>query len=141
MRKQESGYDVMRERGTETGMALVYANMVGGQDELVVDGASFVLDRGGEVACQLPVFEEALEFVTVVDGEPQRGGIAEQAPLESEVYKALCLGGRDYVVKNEFPGALVGLSSGGESALTLWMACDGLGSPRVCAGMVALQDI
>src|SRR3989442_3913616 len=119
MRKQESRYDVMRERVTETGMALVYANMVGGQDELVFDGASFALDRRGEVVCQLPVFEETLEFVTVVDGEPQRGGIAEQASLESEVYKALCLGVRDYVGKNGFPGALVGLSGGVDSALTL----------------------
>src|SRR6266496_313533 len=119
MRKQESRYDVMRERVTETGMALVYANLVGGQDELV--------------------FEEALEFVTVVDGEPQRGGIARQAPLESEVYKALCLGVRDYVMKNEFPGALVGLSGGVDSALTLCVARDALGSQRVRAVMMPSQ--
>src|SRR5713101_2250217 len=139
MRKQESRYDVMRERVIETGMALVYANMVGGQDELVFDGASFALDRRGEVACQLPVFEETLEFVTVVDGEPQRGGIAEQAPLESEVYKALCLGVRDYVGKNGFPGALVGLSGGVDSALTLCIACDALGPERVRAVMMPSQ--
>jgi NAD+ synthetase len=120
-------------------MALVYANMVGGQDELVFDGASFALDRRGEVACQLPVFEETLEFVTVADGEPQRGAIAEQAPLESEVYKALCLGVRDYVGKNGFPGALVGLSGGVDSALTLCIACDALGSERVRAVMMPSQ--
>jgi NAD+ synthetase len=139
MRKQESRYDVMRERVAETGMALVYANLVGGQDELVFDGASFVLDRRGEVACQLPVFEETLEFVTVADGEPQRGRIAEPPPLESEVYKALCLGVRDYVGKNEFPGALVGLSGGVDSALTLCIACDALGSERVRAVMMPSQ--
>src|SRR5713226_6236083 len=139
MRKQESRYDVMRERVTETGMALVYANMVGGQDELVFDGASFALDRRGEVVCQLPVFEETLEFVTVADGEPQRGGIAEQASLESEVYKALCLGVRDYVGKNGFPGALVGLSGGVDSALTLCIACDALGPERVRAVMMPSQ--
>jgi NAD+ synthetase len=139
MRKQESRYDVMRERVIETGMALVYANMVGGQDELVFDGASFALDRRGEVACQLPVFEETLEFVTVADGEPQRGRIAEPPPLESEVYKALCLGVRDYVGKNRFPGALVGLSGGVDSALTLCIACDALGSERVRAVMMPSQ--
>jgi NAD+ synthetase len=113
--------------------------MVGGQDELVFDGASFALDRRGEVACQLPVFEETLEFVTVADGEPQRGGIAEQTPLESEVYKALCLGVRDYVGKNGFPGAIVGLSGGVDSALTLCIACDALGSERVRAVMMPSQ--
>src|SRR5437879_3322391 len=120
-------------------MALVYANMVGGQDELVFDGASFALDRRGEVVCQLPVFEETMEFVTVADGEPQRGRIAEQTSLESEVYKALCLGVRDYVGKNGFPGALVGLSGGVDSALTLCIACDALGSELLRAGMMPSQ--
>src|SRR5690349_1493076 len=139
MHKQESRDDVMRERVTETGMALVYANLVGGQDELVFDGASFALDRRGEVVCQLPLFEEALEFVTVADGELQRGAIAGQRPLESEVYGALCLGVRDYVGKNRFPGALVGLSGGVDSALTLCIACDALGPERVRAVMMPSQ--
>ena len=139
MHKQESRHDVMRERVTETGMALVYANLVGGQDELVFDGASFALDRRGEVVCQLPLFEEALEFVTVADGELQRGAIAGQRPLESEVYGALCLGVRDYVGKNRFPGALVGLSGGVDSALTLCIACDALGPERVRAVMMPSQ--
>src|SRR5258708_32323721 len=122
MRKQESRYDVMRERVIETGMALVYANMVGGQDELVFDGASFALDRRGEVACQLPVFEETLEFVTVAAGEQQRGRIAEPPPLESEVYKALCLGVRDYVGNNRFAGALGSLSGAVPPCSTLCIA-------------------
>jgi NAD+ synthetase len=129
----------MRERVSETGMALVYVNMVGGQDELVFDGASFALDRRGEVACQLPSFEETLGFVTVADSEPQRGEAAREESLESEVYKALCVGVRDYVGKNGFPGALVGLSGGVDSALTLCIACDALGSEQVRAVMMPSQ--
>jgi len=139
MGKQASRDDVMRERVTETGMALVYANLVGGQDELVFDGASFALDRRGEKVCQLPRFEEALGLVTFADGEPQRGAIAQAEPLEAEVYEALCLGVRDYVGKNRFPGAIVGLSGGVDSALTLCIACDALGAERVRAVMMPSQ--
>src|SRR5260221_11245210 len=128
MRKKESRYDVRRERVTETGMALVYANLVGGQDELVFDGASFALDRRGEVACQLPVFEETLEFVTVVDGDPQRGGMGEQAPLASGAYKALCHGVHDYVGKNGFPRELAGLSGEVDPAFPLRIAFQALRS-------------
>ena len=139
MRKQESRYDVMRERVRETGMPLVYANLVGGQDELVFDGGSFVLDRQGERVCELPLFEEALGIVTVVDGQPQAGVIAPQESAEAEVYKALVLGVRDYVGKNGFPGAIVGLSGGVDSALTLCIACDALGAERVRAVMMPSQ--
>ena len=139
MGKQASRYDVMRERVTETGMALVYANLVGGQDELVFDGASFALDRRGERVCQLPLFEEALGFVTFADGEPLRSTIAEPEAMEAEVYKALCLGVRDYVGKNRFPGAIIGLSGGVDSALTLCIACDALGADRVRAIMMPSQ--
>jgi NAD+ synthase/NAD+ synthase (glutamine-hydrolysing) len=139
VRKQESRYDVMRERVRETGMPLVYANLVGGQDELVFDGGSFALDRQGERVFELPLFEEALGMVTVVDGEPQRGAIAPQESVEAEVYKALVLGVRDYVGKNRFPGAIVGLSGGVDSALTLCIACDALGSGRVRAVMMPSQ--
>jgi NAD+ synthase (glutamine-hydrolysing) len=139
MGKQVSREEVMRERVTETGMALVYANLVGGQDELVFDGASFALDRSGEKVYQLPLFEEALGLVAIVDGELQRGTVAEPQPVESEVYKALCLGVRDYVSKNRFPGAIVGLSGGVDSALTLCIACDALGRERVRAVMMPSQ--
>jgi NAD+ synthetase len=139
MGKQVSRHEVMRERVTETGMALVYANLVGGQDELVFDGASFALDKRGEKVCQLAQFEEALGFVTFVDGEPQRDAIANPEPAEAEVYKALCLGVRDYVGKNRFPGAIVGLSGGVDSALTLCIACDALGPERVRAVMMPSQ--
>jgi NAD+ synthetase len=78
-------------------------------------------------------------MVTVVDGEPQRGAIAPQESVEAEVYKALVLGVRDYVGKNRFPGAIVGLSGGVDSALTLCIACDALGSGRVRAVMMPSQ--
>jgi len=139
IRKQETRYDVMRERVIETGMALVFANLVGGQDELVFDGASFALDRGGRVACQMPLFEEALGFVTVEDGVLQRGEITPEQPVEAEIYKALCMGVRDYIGKNGFPGALLGLSGGVDSALTLAIACDALGADKVRAVMMPSQ--
>jgi NAD+ synthase (glutamine-hydrolysing) len=136
IRKQESRYDVMRERVAENGMALVYANLVGGQDELVFDGGSFVLDSRGEVTQQLPAFEESLGIVTVRDGEPAAGDRVPEGAVEAEVYKALCLGVRDYVGKNGFPGVLLGLSGGVDSALTLCIARDALGAERVRAVMM-----
>jgi NAD+ synthase (glutamine-hydrolysing) len=139
MGKQASRYDVMRERVRETGMPLVYANLVGGQDELVFDGGSFALDRQGERVFELPLFEETLGIVEVVDGQPRHGAIAAQESAEAEVYKALVLGVRDYVGKNGFPGAIVGLSGGVDSALTLCIACDALGAERVRAVMMPSQ--
>lgn len=139
MGKQETRHDVMRERVAETGMALVYANMVGGQDELVFDGASFALDRLGRVSSQLPQFEEALGILTVVDGDVQPGVVASAESPEAQVYKALCLGVRDYIEKNAFPGVLIGLSGGVDSALTLCIACDALGPKRVRAIMMPSQ--
>ena len=136
MRKQASRYDVMRERVAETGMPLVYCNLVGGQDELVFDGASFVLDAKGQVAHQLPCFEECLRLVRFEGGAPQHGEIAPELAREAEVYGALCLGVRDYVNKNGFPGALIGLSGGVDSALVLAVACDALGPERVRAVMM-----
>lgn len=110
VRKQQTRYEVMRRRVSETGMPIIYANLVGGQDELVFDGASFVLDAGGTLTHQLPMFEEALAVVTL-DGTQVAPGLVT-APLasEAEVYGALCLGVRDYVGKNGFPGVLLGLS-------------------------------
>ena len=136
MRKQASRYDVMRERVAETGMSLVYCNLVGGQDELVFDGASFVLDTQGRVAHQLPCFEESLRLVHFESGQPQQGEIVPELQLEAEVYGALCLGVRDYVQKNGFPGALIGLSGGVDSALVLAVACDALGADCVRAVMM-----
>jgi len=137
--KQRVRYDVMRERVAETGMALVYANLVGGQDELVFDGGSFVLNRAGVLTHQLPLFQEALGLVTLTDGDPQAGEIAGPLSQEAEVYGALITGVRDYINKNGFPGALIGLSGGIDSALTLAVAVDALGAERVRAVMMPSQ--
>jgi NAD+ synthetase len=137
--KQRVRYDVMRERVAENGMALVYANLVGGQDELVFDGGSFVLSREGVVTHQLPLFEEALGMVTLTDSDPQPGVVAASLSQDAEVYGALITGVRDYINKNGFPGALIGLSGGIDSALTLTIAVDALGADRVRAVMMPSQ--
>lgn len=137
--KQTVRYEIMRERVLETGMPLVYVNMVGGQDELVFDGASFALNREGKVTHQLPMFEEALGLVTLTDGDPQVGEIAQKLSTEAEVYGALVTGVRDYIGKNGFPGAIIGTSGGIDSALTLAIAVDALGAGRVHAVMMPSQ--
>jgi NAD+ synthase (glutamine-hydrolysing) len=139
MDKQRVRYDVMRERVAENGMALVYANLVGGQDELVFDGGSFALNREGVVTHQLPLFEEALGMVTLTDSDPQPGIVTAPLSQDAEVYGALISGVRDYINKNGFPGALIGLSGGIDSALTLAIAVDALGANRVRAVMMPSQ--
>ena len=139
MDKQRVRYDVMRERVAENGMALVYANLVGGQDELVFDGGSFVLNREGAVTHQLPLFEEALGLVTLTDSDPQPGLVTAPLSSDAEIYGALITGVRDYIDKNGFPGALIGLSGGIDSALTLAIATDALGAKRVRAVMMPSQ--
>ncbi|MCK6405147.1 MAG: NAD+ synthase [Rhodocyclaceae bacterium] len=134
--KHEDRAAVLRERIAATGMPAVYANLVGGQDELVFDGGSFVLDAHGREACRLPQFEEALEVVEVINGQPQAGILAPHLSLEAQVYAALVLGVRDYIGKNGFPGAIIGLSGGIDSALTLAVAVDALGADRVRAVMM-----
>jgi NAD+ synthetase len=126
----------LRERIAATGLPVVYANLVGGQDELVFDGGSFALDSHGEIRCQLPKFEEALVIVDFADGEPQTGLIVAEQEVEAEVYQALVLGVRDYLGKNGFPGAIIGLSGGIDSALTLAIAVDALGADQVRAVMM-----
>jgi NAD+ synthetase len=139
MDKQRVRYDVMRERVAENGLALIFANLVGGQDELVFDGGSFVLNRDGVLTHQLPFFREALGLVTLADGDPQAGEIAGPLSQDAEVYGALITGVRDYINKNGFPGALIGLSGGIDSALTLAVAVDALGAERVRAVMMPSQ--
>ncbi len=138
-RQHASRLTVARNRAAETGLAIVYANLVGGQDELVFDGASFVLDAHGETTHQLPFFEETLDYVDIIDGAPQAGRCSPALPLEAAVYRALCLGVRDYLGKNGFPGAILGLSGGVDSALTLAIACDALGADKVRAVMMPSQ--
>ena len=136
MEKQDSRHKVARQRVQETGLALVYTNLVGGQDELVFDGASFVLDRSGELVQQLPAFEEELSLIKVDcstsnELNPYPGKISPDLSIEASVYKALVLGLKDYVTKNKFKGVVLGLSGGIDSALTLAVAVDALGANQV----------
>ncbi len=141
----------LRARAKAAGLPVIRVNLVGGQDEQVFDGASFALDAHGELCCRLPAFEEALEIVEFAgacgeggeDGEGgaptgalRQGQIAAQQALEAEVYQALVLGIRDYLGKNGFPGALLGLSGGIDSALVLAIAVDALGADKVRAVMM-----
>jgi NAD+ synthase (glutamine-hydrolysing) len=135
-KKQASRHEVFREWIRDTGLPMVYVNLVGGQDELVFDGASCVLDARGDVVRQAAFFEEALELFEFDGARPVPGAIAAELPLEAEVYRALCLATRDYLGKNGFPGALLGLSGGVDSALTLAIACDALGPGHVRAVMM-----
>ncbi|MCB5189378.1 NAD+ synthase [Methylobacillus arboreus] len=134
--KQKERYEVVRDRIKETGLPVIYANLVGGQDELVFDGASFVMNDEGALTQQLPSFAEALGIVTFSNGAPEPAQISLVPELEPAVYQALSLGLRDYVLKNNFPGVLLGLSGGIDSALTLAVAVDALGADRVQAVMM-----
>lgn len=136
MRKQEARHRVIRERIAETGMAVIYANLVGGQDELVFDGGSFAMDRYGNLTAQCVRFDEALLVLDIGADLCPIGEIAEAIKEETGIYRALCLGVHDYIDKNRFPGVLLGLSGGIDSALTLAVAVDALGADRVYAVMM-----
>jgi NAD+ synthase (glutamine-hydrolysing) len=139
LKKQRTRYDVVRKRIAETGLPVVFVNHICGQDELVFDGASFALDSRGEVALQMPWFEVQTGLVEFSDGRLLHGPRAPELELEEEVYRALCLGVRDYIGKNGFPGALLGLSGGIDSALTLAIGCDAIGADRMHAVMMPSQ--
>ncbi len=137
--KQAQRLQTMRGNVSHFDLPLVYANLVGGQDELVFDGASFVLAANGALVAMAPYFEEAMLVVEFVDGVPQPASIVPEPSLEALAYQALVLGVRDYVGKNGFPGALIGLSGGVDSALTLAIAVDALGADRVRVVMMPSQ--
>jgi len=126
---------VCRERVRENGVPIAYVNQVGGQDELVFDGGSFVIDGEGSITCQAELLEETLLVADFVDTQPvltaAPGHCAPPLTLEAAIYQAIVLGIRDYVGKNRFPGVIIGLSGGVDSALTLALAVDALGADRV----------
>jgi NAD+ synthase len=133
--KQAARQDVAVARVVETGLPLAYLNQIGGQDELVFDGASFVLNAGGALAVQMPDWRE---HVAITEWR-REGGVwscasAERAVLrkgEAAAYQACVLGLRNYVGKNGFPGVVLGLSGGIDSALCAAIAVDALGADRV----------
>ena len=139
--KQREREEVARARIREVGLPLAYVNLVGGQDELVFDGNSFVMDAAGEVVLRAPPFEEGTwvaEFTRDSRGHvvPRPAAVAPELADEASVYRALVLGVRDYVGKHGFPGVVIGVSGGVDSALTLAIAVDALGSDRVQAVMM-----
>ena len=133
----------VRDRITETGVPVVYVNMVGGQDELVFDGGSFAMDGNGDIAFRAAAFEEGMHEVTI-DGSaagviPRRGPINEPLQPDANVYQALVTGTRDYVDKHGFPGVILGLSGGIDSALVATIATDAVGAGRVHAVMMPFR--
>ncbi|MDH4570684.1 NAD+ synthase [Pseudomonas sp. BN414] len=141
--KQLEREEVLAERGAEGGMPIIYVNQVGGQDELVFDGGSCVMDASGMICQRAPAFVEGLYPVDLqwVEGRwlPRRTHCAELPEVEASVYQALVVGVRDYVQKNGFKGVVLGLSGGIDSALTLAVAVDALGAERVEAVMMPYQ--
>ena len=137
LEKHQQRAQVLGERIAATGIAAIYANLVGGQDELVFDGASFALDANGKCCMRLPAFEEALGIVDFDAGRLRSDQMASELTIEAEAYQALVLGVRDYIGKSGFKGAIIGLSGGIDSALTLCVAVDALGAEKVRAVMMA----
>jgi NAD+ synthase (glutamine-hydrolysing) len=135
--------ETVRARIVESGIPVLYLNMVGGQDELVFDGGTFAMDGDGAVCLRAAAFDEGLHEIAVKAGargaEVESAGIAEQLTTEASVYKALITGTRDYVGKHGFRGVVMGLSGGIDSALVLSIACDALGPDRVHAVMMPYQ--
>ncbi|MGZ5584043.1 MAG: nitrilase-related carbon-nitrogen hydrolase, partial [Usitatibacter sp.] len=128
-------YQRMGARVKETKLPLLYVHGVGGQDELVFDGASFALDAEGMLTYQAETFHESIDIVEM-SGASVRGPIAPPLVEEEMIYRALTTGTRDYVDKNRFPGVLLGLSGGIDSALVLAICVDALGPERVHAVMM-----
>ena len=120
----------MAARARSLDLPLLYAHLAGGQDEVVFDGASFALDAAGVVQARAPMFDEALTLVEM-RGPVPRGPVAEVPSFEAQAWAALVVGVRDYVNKNGFPGVIIGLSGGIDSALVLAIAVDALGADRV----------
>ncbi len=143
LNSQSSREAELRRRVAENEIPLVYVNMVGGQDELVFDGGSFVMDSKGEVGFRAPSFDEGLHLVTLHATsrgvEPERGVCANEPETEAKVYKALVTGTRDYVRKHGFPGVILGLSGGIDSALVATIACDAIGRDKVRAAMMPFR--
>lgn len=137
------GYEreaAMQERCCAVGLPMVYAHLVGGQDEVVFEGHSFALNADGSLAARAASFVE-VDFDVVVSNDTAnlcvlRGDIAEERSTDADLWDALVLGVRDYIGKNGFPGALIGLSGGIDSALVMAIAVDAIGREKVRAVMM-----
>lgn len=132
--KYKERESVLADRAQETGLPIIYAHLVGGQDELIFDGGSFAVGANGDVVVRGPLFQSALLAIEVSVSESKvalRGEVEPAMDSNAQLWSALVLGVRDYVRKNGFPGALLGLSGGIDSALVLAVAVDALGKDRV----------
>jgi len=140
---QKRREETVRARVLESGIPILYLNMVGGQDELVFDGGTFAMDGDGTLRLRAAAFDEGLYTAVLTASssgvETQSAEIAEHLSTEASVYKALLSGTRDYVDKHGFAGVVIGLSGGIDSALVLCIACDALGPERVHAVMMPYQ--
>jgi len=138
--KQLARESVLVARAQETGCAFAYVNMVGGQDEVVYDGASLLVNGDGSIAARAPAFVDALLFARFDPAtrtlHAEDWPSVADASFEATLYTALVRGTRDYIDKNGFGGVLLGLSGGIDSALTLALAVDALGAGRVTAVMM-----
>lgn len=135
-----SPFDISKYQKRETllkshaqhGVAVIYVNQIGGQDELLFDGQSLAMDHQGTICARAPAFKEDLCTIEI-EGKKLSGPTAPLLSKEQLLYEALVCGTKDYVNKNHFPGVLLGLSGGIDSALTLAVAVDALGAERVHA--------
>lgn len=128
---------ILTARTQETQLPIVYANLIGGQDELVFDGGSLVIDQHGEYCDIAPYYAESTLFIDI--HKKENDIVISKKPLpaplgiETQLYETLKLGVRDYIQKNNFRGALIGLSGGVDSALTLAIAADAIGADKITA--------
>jgi len=125
--------DICKKYAAEFGISFIYINMVGGQDEVVFDGNSFVINNQGQLNLEMPAFQEICSLHT--NSSLSHESLSEEA----SIYSAIVLATRDYIKKNSFGGALIGLSGGIDSALTLAIAVDAIGSENVHAVMMPYQ--
>lgn len=141
--KHQQRIELIQTRAQEGNMPVVYVNQVGGQDELVFDGGSFVVDAKGELQASSQTYETALDFAGLtfdsIGCTDISGTITPERERLESIYQALVLGVRDYVNKNRFKGVLLGLSGGIDSGLTLPIAVDALGADRVEAVMMPFK--
>lgn len=141
--KQSMRRDTIEERALEGDMPVIYLNQVGGQDELVFDGGSMVVNKQGQVQMQAPMYDEGIFYAELgVDSGEVVSISGDKAPdldLLASVYQALVVGVRDYINKNGFKGVVLGLSGGIDSALSLAVAVDALGPERVEAVMMPFR--
>ena len=137
---QSKRENIVKQRALQTDLPIVYLNMIGGQDELVFDGSSFIMSKNGEIKYRATSFEESMDLFEfeLINNEcvPIKSNISSKLSVAESVYKALVRGTKDYIEKHKFSGVVMGLSGGIDSALTLSIACDAIGSDKVRAVMM-----